>query len=72
VASNNAKSGTRGRVYTVTGTATNYVNLITGLVSYAHKYLYAVNHDIEIQYDDNNVKIIITIKDVTDKIPRFD
>jgi len=72
VASNNVKSGVRGRVYTVTGTTTSYVNLITGLVSYAHKYLYAVNHNIEIEYDGNNVKIIITIKDVTDKIPRFD
>ena len=62
----------KDKVYLGTGVITTYKNLVTGLVAYAHKYLYAVNHDIEIQYDGNNVKIIITIKDVTDKIPRFD
>jgi len=62
----------KDKVYVGTGAITTYKNLITGLVSYAHKYLYSVNHDIEIQYDDNNVKIIITIKNVADKIPRLD
>jgi len=72
VASNNVKSGVRGRVYTVTGTSTSYVNLIAGFVSYAHRYFYAVDHNIDVSYDDNDVVITVRIKNVADKIPRFD
>jgi hypothetical protein len=56
----------------MSGMITTYKNLVTGLVSYAHKYLYAVNHDIEITYDNDDVVIIIRIKNVADKIPRLD
>ena len=62
----------KDKVYVGTGVITTYKNLVTGLVSYVNKYLYAVNHIIEIQYDGNDVKIIITIRNVADKIPRLD
>ena len=63
---------TRDKVYVLSGMITSYKNLITGLVSYAHKYLYAVDHNIDVSYDDNDVVIIIRIKNVADKIPRLD
>ena len=72
MASGNAKNDAKGKVYTVTGTATNYVNLIAGFVSYAHRYFYAVDHNIDISYDNNDVVITVRIKNVADKIPRFD
>jgi len=72
VGSSNNTINTKDKVYVMSGVITTYKNLVTGLVSYAHKYLYSVNHDIEISYDGNNVKIIITIKNVADKIPRLD
>ena len=62
----------KDKVYVGTGAITTYKNLITGLVSYAHKYLYSVNHDIEISYDNDDVVIIIRIKNVASKIPRLD
>ena len=63
---------TRDKVYVLSGMITSYKNLITGLVSYAHKYLYAVDHNIDVSYNDNDVVIIIRIKNVADKIPRLD
>jgi len=60
------------RVLVLSGMATNYKNLVTGLISYAHKYLYAVDHDIGISYDNNDIVITIRIRNVADKIARFD
>jgi uncharacterized protein YaaR (DUF327 family) len=62
----------KDKVYVLSGMTTTYKNLVTGLVSYAHKYLYSVNHNIEITYDNDDVVIIIRIKNVADKIPRLD
>ena len=72
VGSSSNTINTKDKVYVMSGMITTYKNLITGLVSYAHKYLYAVNHDIEITYDNDDVVIIIRIKNVADKIPRLD
>jgi uncharacterized protein YaaR (DUF327 family) len=72
VGSSSNTINTKDKVYVMSGMITTYKNLVTGLVSYAHKYLYAVNHDIEITYDNDDVVIIIRIKNVADKIPRLD
>ena len=72
VGSSSNTINTKDKVYLGTGVITSYKNLVTGLVSYAHKYLYAVNHDIEISYDNDDVVIIIRIKNVASKIPRLD
>ena len=63
---------TRDKVYVLSGMITTYKNLITGLVSYAHKYLYSVDHNIDVSYDGNDVVIVIRIKNVADRIPRLD
>jgi len=63
---------TRDKVYVLSGMITSYKNLITGLVSYAHKYLYSVDHNIDVSYDNNDVVIVIRIRNVADKIPRLD
>jgi len=72
VGSSSNTNNKQDRVYVMSGMITTYKNLVTGLVSYAHKYLYAVNHDIEISYDNDDVVIIIRIKNVASKIPRLD
>ena len=63
---------TEDKVYVLSGMITSYKNLITGLVSYAHKYLYSVNHNIDVSYDNNDVVIVIRIRNVASKIPRLD
>ena len=54
------------------GTATDFKNLIMGFMSYAHNYLYAVDHSISISYEDNDVVIIVRVINVANKIPRFE
>ncbi len=69
---NNNGKNTRARVYTVLGTATDYRNLIMGFLSYAHNYFYAVDHTIDVSYEGDDIVIIIRIKNVASKIPRFE
>ena len=68
----NERKNARARVYTVLGTATDYRNLVMGFLSYAHNYFYAVNHDVEISYDGDDVVITIRVFNVASKIPRFE
>jgi len=62
----------RARVYTMLGTATDYRNLVMGFLSYAHNYLYAVDHSISISYEGDDVVITVKIINVASKIPRFE
>ena len=52
------------------GAYTSYRNLIGGLIAYAEKYLFAVDHEIKRKINGNDVIITITIKGVADKMLR--
>jgi hypothetical protein len=56
------------RVMVPSGAYTSYRNLIGGLVAYAEKYLFAVDHEIRRKIDGNDVVITIRIKNVADKM----
>ena len=58
------------KVLTLAGTYTSYRNLVGGLMAFAEKYLFAVDHEIDKRIVGNDVVIKIRIKDVADKLLR--
>ena len=58
------------KVMVPSGAYTTYMNLVGGVIAYAEKYLFAVDHEIDKRIVGNDVVIKIRIKDVADKIMR--
>ena len=56
------------RVKTMIGTETTIKNLINGLISYIVKYLSPLEYEIEKIIDDDDVVIVVRIKNVADKV----
>jgi hypothetical protein len=56
------------RVITMIGTETTIKNLINGLISYIVKYLSPVEYEIEKIIDDDDVVIVVRVKNVADKV----
>ena len=56
------------RVITMIGTETTIKNLINGLISYIIKYLSSVEYEIEKYIDNNDVVIMVRVKNVADKV----
>jgi len=56
------------RVITMIGTETTIKNLINGLISYIVKYLSPVEYEIEKNVEDNDIIIVVRIKNVADKV----
>ncbi len=50
------------------GQITRYRSLVAGLISYISKYLIAVDYEVSQYYEDNDVIIVVRIKNVADKI----
>ena len=62
------KANGEEKVMTMIGTETTIKNLINGLISYAVKYLTAVEYEIEKHTDGNDIVIIVRIKNVANKV----
>ena len=60
------------KVLTYSGAYTTYRRLIIGLMMYAEKYLFATKHEIKKRRLGNDVIITIRIKDVVDKMAKFE
>ena len=58
------------KVPTVSGALATYRNLVGGIIAYAEKYLFAVDHEIDRTTGSNDVVIKIRIKDIADKLLR--
>ena len=56
------------KVVTMIGTETTIKNLINGLISYIVKYLSPVEYEIEKNVEDNDIIIVVRIKNVADKV----
>jgi len=56
------------KVMVPSGALASYRNLVGGIIAYAEKYLFAVDHEIDRTIVGNDVVIKIRIKDVADKI----
>ena len=56
------------KVVTMIGTETTIKNLINGLISYIVKYLSSLEYEIEKIIDDDDVVIVVRIKNVADKV----
>ena len=56
------------RVITMIGTETTIKNLINGLISYIVKYLSPLEYEIEKIIDDDDVVIVVRIKNVADEV----
>ena len=56
------------RVKTMIGTETTIKNLINGLISYIVKYLSPLEYEIEKIIDDDDVVIVVRIKNVADEV----
>jgi len=64
------KMMSQDRVIVPSGALASYSNLVGGLIAYAEKYLFAIDHEIDRRIVGNDVVIKIRIKDVADKILR--
>lgn len=60
------------KVLMASGEYATYRNFVGGLISYADRYLFAVDHDIEKRIVDNDVVITIRIKGIADKMTSQD
>jgi len=56
------------KVMTMIGTETTIKNLINGLISYIIKYLSPVEYQIDKFVDNNDIVIMVRIKNVADKV----
>jgi len=62
------KANNEDKVVTMIGTETTIKNLINGLISYIIKYLSSVEYEIEKYIDNNDVVIMVRVKNVADKV----
>jgi hypothetical protein len=62
------KANNEEKVVTMVGTETTLKNLINGLISYIIKYLSSVEYEVEKHVDNNDIVIIVRVKNVADKV----